>query len=101
MSKINGPIVMLTARRRAMEHRRPEGSSRVGTGRGGPRRPRASERTDRGERVAAARPRRTRMLLERLRQVLLVTAIVGALGARDEAQATVGEEIVDRFNALF
>jgi hypothetical protein len=41
------------------------------------------------------------MLLERLRQVLLVAAIAVALGAQAGAQATIHEEMVDRFNAFF
>lgn len=41
------------------------------------------------------------MLLDRLRQVLLVAAIAGMLGARAEAQATFRQEVVDRFNAFF
>ncbi len=41
------------------------------------------------------------MLLESLRRVLLVAAITGALSAQAVAQATLGEEIVDQFNAIF
>jgi hypothetical protein len=41
------------------------------------------------------------MLLHRFRQVLLVTAIAVTAGARVEAQSTIGEDFVDRFNAFF
>ena len=38
---------------------------------------------------------------ERLRQILLVAALTGSLSAEAAAQATIGEEIVDQFNAIF
>jgi hypothetical protein len=41
------------------------------------------------------------MLLERVRPVLLLTVIACVLSAQARAQATVGEELIDRFNAIF